>query len=371
MGSLTLYELAIRGLRVIGCDRFDPPHTFGSSHGHSRIIREAYFEDPLYVPLVQRAYQRWHQLEQASGTVLFQQTGGLMLGPPDGMLVHGALTSADTHRLPYEMLTAAMVRDRFPAFHPRPDMVGLLEPRAGVLHPEHAIRAALTVATAHSAQVRPNETVLEWQPDGEGVTVVTTGGTYAARSLVLTVGAWTSELAAELRLPLVVQRNVQHWFSPLRHAEYFHPARFPVFIGEYAPAQSFYGFPELGDGLKIARHSQGDIVTAETVNRDVHHDEVAEVRALIDRFLPDASGPWRRSAVCLYTKTPDEHFLIGRHPGHAAVIVASPCSGHGFKFASAIGEALADLATNRAPQVNLATFAIGRFGTKSPPGGPS
>lgn len=362
MGSMTLYELASRGHQVIGCDRFTPPHSLGSSHGQSRIIREAYFEDPLYVPLVQRAYQRWQVLEQASATVLFQQTGGLMLGPPDGMLVHGALESADLHHLPYEILTASMVRERFPAFHPRHDMVGLLEPRAGVLHPEHAIRAALSVATAKGAQVHTQETLLEWQPDGDGVVVVTTGGQYSARSLVLTLGAWTPGFATELRLPLVVQRNVQHWFTARRNKFDFLPGRFPVFISEYAPNKSFYGFPELGDGVKVARHSQGDTVTPDSVNRNVAEYEVAEVRTLIDAFLPDANGPLCRSAVCFYTNTPDGHFLIGRHPSHSAVILASPCSGHGFKFASAIGEALADLATHHAPQVSLSTFGIERFG---------
>lgn len=390
MGSLTLYELASRGLRVMGFDRFAPPHAFGSSHGASRIIREAYFEDPRYVPLVQRAYDRWHRLERASATTLFRQTGGLMLGRSSGALVRGAKLSADMHGLPHEWLTATDIRARYPAFRLHNDTVGLLEPRAGVLHPERAIAAALAVATAQGALVQVNESLLEWQPHGNGVEVVTTRGRYRARSLVLTVGAWTTDHVGDLRLPLQVQRNVQFWFTPKRDAGQFSPDVFPVFICETAAgdnsagdnsagdrfdsvrsgsprsdSEAWYGFPELGDGLKIARHHYGDIVHPDAVNREVTSQEVAEVREVIEQFMPDANGPLVRSAVCLYTNAPDGHFVIGRHPAHPSVVVASPCSGHGFKFASAIGEHLADLATNRPPQLDLSLFAVERFGTNA------
>lgn len=383
MGSLTLYELAARGHRVLGVDRYAPPHAMGSSHGASRIIREAYFEDPRYVPLVQRAYHCWERLERASATTLFRQTGGLMLGPPDGTLVQGARESAELHHLPYEWLTAADLRTRFPAFHPTDDMVGLLEPRAGVLHPERAIAAALSVATDRGARVQTNESFVEWQPRGDGVDVLTTRGRYRARSLVLALGPWTTDFVRELQLPLHVQRNVQYWFSPRHDHGQFSPDRFPVFITEASvretpasetPARetavretstgdAWYGFPELGDGVKVARHHCGVVTHPDTVNREVSAHEIAEVRELMARFLPDANGPLLRSAVCLYTNAPDGHFLLGRHPEHPAVVVASPCSGHGFKFASAIGEVLADLATNRPPQLDLASFALERFGT--------
>jgi len=361
MGSLTLRQLARRGQKVLGFDRFAPPHTMGSSHGHSRIIREAYFEDPRYVPLVQHAYKGWAELEAETGMTLFRQTGGLMLGPPDGMLVRGARLSAELHDLPHEVLDAPDVARRFPAFHPEPEHVGVWEPRAGILPPEAAIAAALGSAKAHGATVHTGETLVAWDASAHGVEVITTEGRYRAASLVIAIGAWTRDLMTELKLPLVVQRNVQFWFSPARAPEQFTPEAFPIFIGEYAPGKVWYGFPDTGDGLKIALHHHGELVNPDTVRREVGDDEVTPVRAIMTRNMPDANGPLRASAVCLYTNAPDEHFLIGRHPAHPTVIVASPCSGHGFKFASAIGEILADLATEREPAFDLSLFALDRF----------
>lgn len=361
MGSLTLHQLARRGHRVLGFDRFAPPHAMGSSHGRSRIIREAYFEDPRYVPLVQRAYDCWAELEAASGTTLFRQTGGLMLGPPDGMLVRGARRSAEQHGLPHEVLDAAEVARRFPAFHPDEGMVGVWEPRAGILSPEACIGAALNVAKAHGATVLDDASLVAWDATPFGVEVITTAGRFHASSLVVAAGAWTRALLPELRLPLEVQRNVQLWFSPLRAPEQFAPDAFPVFISEYAPGKAWYGFPDTGEGVKVALHHVGEVVDPDAIRREVSDDDVAPVRAIMARSLPDANGALLGSAVCMYTNAPDEHFLIGRHPAHPAVIVASPCSGHGFKFASAIGELLADLATDRPPAFDVSLFALDRF----------
>ena len=362
MGSLTLHHLAQRGQRVLGLDRFTPPHTMGSSHGQSRIIREAYFEDPRYVPLVKRAYSCWADLESTSATTIFRQTGGLMLGPDNGELVRGARLSAELHQLPHELLDAREVARRFPAFHPDSDMVGVWEPRAGVLLPEIAIGAALKVAQRNGAHVQTGESLVSWNAIPGGVEVVTSVGRYRAASLVISVGAWTPDLVTELALPLVVQRNVVMWFSPLRTPEHFTPEAFPIFISEYAPGEMWYGFPDLGDGVKLARHHCGESTHPDTINRDVSMDEVEGVRTLIRRYLPNADGLLRDTSVCMYTNAPDEHFVIGRHPAHPAVIVASPCSGHGFKFASVIGEMLADLATDREPEFDLSLFALERFG---------
>ena len=226
MGSLTIRTLAERGVRVLGFDRFAPPHAMGSSHGETRIIREAYFEDPRYVPLVQRAYERWADLEQQTGTRLFQQTGGLMLGYPDGALISGARLSAELHRLPHDLLDAAAVRRRFPAFRPEDDMVGVWEPRAGMLFPERCIAAALSVAQAAGATVHTGETLLGFDATDAGVTVRTDAGHYEARTLVLSVGAWTRDVLADLALPLVVQRNLLFWFDPERAPAQFAPRRF-------------------------------------------------------------------------------------------------------------------------------------------------
>ena len=362
MGSLTLHQLARRGHRVLGLDRFVPPHAMGSSHGRSRIIREAYFEDPRYVPLVQRAYDGWSDLEAASGATIFRQTGGLMLGPPEGVLVRGARLSADLHRLPHELLDAREVSRRFPAFRPDPDMVGVWEPRAGMLAPETAIGAALAVATAHGADVHTGESLLGWNTIAGGVEVVTTAGRYHAASLVISVGAWTRDMVKELSLPLVVQRNVQMWFSPARKPAQFTPDAFPIFICEFDQGETWYGFPDTGDGLKLARHHHGVSTNPDTIDREVTMDEIEGVRSIIRRYLPDADGMLVETAVCMYSNAPDEHFVIGRHPENPVVIVASPCSGHGFKFASVIGEMLADLATAQEPAFDLSLFALDRFG---------
>lgn len=364
MGSLTTYELARRGHRVLGLERFASPHAMGSSHGHSRIIREAYFEDPRYVPLVQRAYARWAALEQESGETLFTQTGGLMLGPPDGALVRGARLSAELHALPHDVLSAQAVRDRFPAFHPSDDMIGVWEPRAGILSPEACIAAALAVAERRGAELHMHETVQGIDQHADGVTVTTNIGRHTAKSVVVTVGAWTRDLFPELALPLTIQRNVQFWFRPLRDASQFAAQHFPIFIAEYASdAPAWYGFPDVGDGLKLALHHHGASVHPDTVDRVVGAEEVDIVRSILARFMPDANGPLREAAVCLYTNTPDEHFIIGRHPQRASVILASPCSGHGFKFASVIGAVLSDLALDQDPEFDLTLFDPNRFTT--------
>jgi sarcosine oxidase len=362
MGSQALAECARRGLRAVGFDRYSPPHDQGSSHGKSRIIREAYFEDPIYVPLVQRAYERWAELEVETGTALLRRTGGLCYGPPEGELVSGARRSADLHGLPYESLTASELRARFPAFVVRDEWVGLLEPRAGMLAPEAAIGAALTVAERLGAQVHRHEPVLRWRQEGDGVVVETAHGSYRASQLIISAGMWVRALLEELRLPLVVQRNALYWFSPSREPQRFAPERFPIFLGELGPSVMWYGFPDTGDGVKVALHHHGPTTTPESVDRVVTPSEVMHLRSLLDRYLPAASGTLRETGVCTYTNAPDDHFIIDRHPLADRVIIASPCSGHGFKFSPAIAEVLADLVQTGRSRFDLAPFAVGRAG---------
>lgn len=361
MGSATLHQLAHRGHRVLGIEQFTPAHAFGSSHGKSRIIREAYFEDPRYVPLVQRAYTSWRALEEESGVTVFRQTGGLMLGAPDCGVVAGATLSAKLHGLQHEIIDAAEVRRRFPAFRPRPTDIGVLEPRAGMLAPELAITAFIELATRHGAAVRWNEAMLSWRATGDGVEVTTAHGLYTAARLVLTVGAWAGKVFRELEIPFVVQRNVQYWFSPASNAQYFTPDRFPIFIQDLGPGISAYGFPDTGDGVKLARHHYGEPVDPDTIRRTVGDDEVAQMRSLLAQWMPDANGTLREAAACMYTNVPDDHFVIDVHPVHPAVIVASPCSGHGFKFSSALGEVLADMATHQRVTFDTSLFSLARF----------
>jgi len=355
MGSACAFHLARRGKRVLGLDRFEPPHAFGSSHGQTRIIREAYFEHPLYVPLVQRAYELWAELERVSGRSLFRETGGLMIGKPDSAVVSGATQSARAHSLPHELLSADQVRSRFPALHPTDDMVAVWEPRAGILFPEICLEAHLTLARNRGAELHTEEQVLNWEGDGAGVRVITSKGSYQAGQLVLTAGSWMQSLLAGLKLPLVVERQVQFWFEPKRPDE-FRPEHCPIHIWEHAPGRFFYGFPDLGVGVKVARHHEGESADPDSLNRAVRPEDIEAMRAVVRQFLPDADGPLRSAMVCMYSNTPDGHFFIDWHPRNPRVLIASPCSGHGFKFSSVIGEVLANLLTAEPMQFDLSLF---------------
>ena len=356
MGSAAAFHLARRGLRVLGVDRHAPPHDLGSSHGDSRIIREAYFEHPVYVPMVQRAFELWRELEEASGATLLQRTGGLMIGRPESDLVAGARRSARTHHLAHELLSANEVQARFPAFRPERDMVAVWEPHAGVLFPEACIAATLDQARRHGAAIHLNEPVQGWAGDGADVRVSTSRGEYRARQLVVTAGAWVGSLLADLELPFRIERQVLHWFDATGDAGQFTAEHCPIHLWQFDGRRFFYGFPDLGNGVKAAFHHDGETTTIDSVRRAVAPEEVEAVRAALSRFLPDAAGPLLRSVVCVYTNTPDEHFWIDRHPKDRRVLVASPCSGHGFKFAPVIGEILADLVEGKRPQFDLRLF---------------
>jgi sarcosine oxidase len=355
MGSAAAFHLARAGKRVLGLDRFSPPHTLGSSHGESRIIREAYFEHPSYVPIVQRAYELWADLEDISRNKLFVQTGGLMIGPLEGVVVRGAQRSAELHRLPFESLSAAEVSQRFPALHPHESMRAILEPRAGVLFPEPCVAAHLNAARSAGAAIHFEEPALRWEPDAGGVRVVTAKGTYNAGHLVASAGSWVQSLFPDVKLNLTVERQVLYWFAT-RKPELFEPTRCPIHLWEYAPHRFFYGFPDLGGGVKLAIHHQGEITAPDTVRREVGDAEVANIRRVVEPLIPELGSQLPRTAVCLYTNTRDEHFLIDSHPDHPQVLIVSPCSGHGFKFSSAIGEVVRDLIVDGKSRFDLGLF---------------
>jgi sarcosine oxidase len=360
-GSAAADALARRGLSVMGFDRFDPPHDLGSSHGETRIIREAYFEHPVYVPLVQRAYENWAALERDTGRTLMRLTGGLMIGDPSGVLVSGAQRSAEVHGLPFEILDSAEVRRRFPVLTPPRHMVAVWERRAGVLFPESCVAAQLERAVRHGAALHTGEPVESWRADGEGVEITTTRGRYRAAHLLLSAGAWNRALLGGLALPLTVARQVAHWFTPARDSALFEPGRFPIWICEHEPGRFFYGFPAFDGQIKVARHHEGELTDPLRVRREVSLAESDGMRELIGRFLPAAGGALHHSSVCLYTNTPDDHFVLDRHPGHSQVVISSACSGHGFKFASALGEVLADLLIDGRSRYDLEMFRATRF----------
>jgi sarcosine oxidase len=366
MGSATAYHLALRGVKVLGLDRWAPGHTFGSSHGDSRIIREAYFEHPMYVPILRRAYELWRELEERSGEALLREIGGLMIGPPDGELVTGTLRSASEFGIAHDVLSPADVRRLYPAFELQPTEIAVLDRRAGYLDPDRCNAAHLRVAQAAGATLRFNEPVRSWAASDDGVRVETSRESYVADHLVLSVGARMPQVAADLRLPLVVERQLLFWLEPNVHDTRFDPASFPIYLYEYAAESGFswcYGFPRLPRGIKAAVMHKGEVVEdADLVRRSVDAGEVAPLRRALSTLLPDvARAPVRESAVCLFTNTPDLHFVIDVHPAYPRVVLSSACSGHGFKFASAIGEIQADLVTAGQSRFDLSAFSATRF----------
>ncbi|HEU5316406.1 MAG TPA: N-methyl-L-tryptophan oxidase [Chloroflexota bacterium] len=349
MGSSAAYHLAQRGARVLGLDAFAPGHTNGSSHGETRIIRLSYFEHPDYVPLLRRAYQLWQEAQTEVGETLFLVTGGIYIGPPNGELVAGATRSAREHRLAHHLLGAAEVRRSFRELRPADGDSALFEPQAGILFPERCIAAHQTLAAARGAELRHSEPLLRWDPDGDGVRVVTERHVFRAAKLVLTAGAWMPRLLGPaVPLPLRVERNVVFWLRPPGLQRFSAPA-FPIFIWE-TPQGHFYGLPHVRQrGVKVALHHTGQYGDPDTIDREVRQEDEAPVRQFVRAHIPRLDGPVESSLVCLYTLTPDGHFVIDSHPAHPQVVFASACSGHGFKFASVVGEILADLAlTGRA-----------------------
>lgn len=360
MGSAAAYHLARREARVLGLDAYPRGHTQGSSHGRSRIIREAYFEAPEYVPLVQRAYHLWRELEAESGQALLTLTGGLNLGAPESDLVTGALASAQQHQLPYDYLTTRDITARFPGFHPPEGYVAIYEPHAGILAPEACVGAHLDLAARHGATLHSGEQVRQWAADGDGVRVETARDVYHAGCLVIAAGPWSAEVLDGLGLPLTVQRVVNVHFAPAQ-PERFAPERCPIYILA-VPEGDYYGFPALpGQGVKFGRHDTGEVCTPETIRRAVDADEVAALRAVLDRYLPGAGGDVLWTLTCMYTNTPDRHFIIDRHPAHSQVVYGCGFSGHGFKFSSAIGEVLADLALDGVTQHPIGFLSAARF----------
>lgn len=344
---------------MLGLDRFAPPHPHGSSHGRSRVIRQAYFEDPAYVPLVLRAYERWRALGNDAGRELLRVTGGLMIGRPDSPIVGGALESARTHGLPHELLAAEDVGHRFPAFGLHPQEVAVHEPEAGVLFAEDCVEAHLALAAKAGAELRTGEEVLRLGAEpGGGVRVETPTATEVGERAVIAAGAWAGDLL-EGRIPLEVERQFVVWFRTAPEG-----GDLPVFVAERPEGGAAYGLPDLrGEGVKAAFHHGGVRGHPDELSREVTPAEIDALREWVRGRLPRLGAEPTAAETCLYTNTPDEHFAIGPHPELEGVVVAAGFSGHGFKFASAVGEVVADLAEGRTPGFDLGLFDPARFTT--------
>jgi sarcosine oxidase len=360
MGSAALYQLARRGVPVLGLERFEPGHDRGSSHGATRIIRLGYFEHPDYVPLVRRAQALWHELEQAAGRRLLHVTGIVEIGPPGGALVRGTLASIRMHGLPHELLVGPQLGRRFPAFRLPTDYVGVMQPDGGFLEAEPSLHAQLSLAKAAGAQRRSGETIRAIEPRADGVRIVTDRTVVEAAAAIVTAGPRVKTLLSDLPAPIRVTRQAMAWFEPVDAT--LIDADFPVFMLESRHGLH-YGFPPFGEpGIKVAKHHHGDeAVDPETYDRTVSSQDEMLIRAAIADHLPAANGRMIKAQTCLYTVTPDGDFVIDRLPGSPQIVVASPCSGHGFKFAPVIGEILADLATRGATGHDISRFRLSRF----------
>jgi sarcosine oxidase len=364
MGSATVRQLADRGARVLGLEQFTSGHDRGSSHGRSRIIRQAYFEDPAYVPLVLRSYDLWRRLEADSGEHLLTITGGLMIGRPDSELVRGARRSVELHGLDHEMFDAAELRRRHPLLRPAEDDVALFEPHAGFVDPEAAVVAHNRMAQAAGADLHFDEPIVEWGADGDTAWVQTTKARYEAGHLVLAAGAWMPQLLAGLDVELTVTRQVLCWFDPPGGIDEFHPDRFPIYIWELDAERTFYGFPHqegAPGGVKVAFFHRDELADPDHLDRVVPSADVATLLDVLREKVPASAGALLDAVVCIYTLTRDHHFLIDGHPTYANVTLASPCSGHGFKFTPVLGEILADLALDGKTAHPIELFRLDRL----------
>jgi sarcosine oxidase len=366
MGTAAAWALSRRGLRVLGLEQFQPAHARGSSHGESRIIRELYFEHPLYVPILQRAYALWGEVEAESDTQLLYLVGGLTLGPATGRVVPGAREAARRFNLPLQELSPEVVARRFPAIRPPADYIGVWDARGGYVRADLAISAFRLVAERRGAALHYGVQVTGWRVSGDGVVIETGQGAYHAARLVLAVGPWAPRILSDLHLPLVVERQVLVWFDPPIPAaapDLFDSKCFPIFVYEYRGGQTSYGFPRVAGRVKAAVfHGGPTVVDPDPVQPEPTDREIQAVRdALAPTFPALSAAPVRASAPCFFTNSPDSRFVIGPHPAAPQVLICSPCSGHGFKFAPAIGDIVAELITTGTSTTDLSPFEVTRF----------
>jgi len=364
VGSAAAFHLARRGLTVLGLDRFPGGHAYGGSHGQTRIIRKAYFEHPDYVPLLHRAYELWHELEELRGEQLYREVGLLEVGPPDGVVIPGVLQSARQHNLPLEQLDERQFPSRFPGFVLPDPCRAVFEQQAGFLFVEQCVLAHLAEAARCGAELRTDVEVVGWEASGQGVTVRTRDARYTGASLVVTAGAWSGSLLADLGIPLTVRRKHLHWYA-CDDARYRADQGCPAFFYE-TPSGCFYGFPRIDDGgVKAANHSGGtEVDDPLSDDKSVEVDDRRRVESFLQRHLPGVLLNPTRHAVCYYTMSPDEHFLVDQHPEHPQIFFTAGLSGHGFKFTSVLGELLADLVVHQRASLPIRFLSIQRPGLR-------
>jgi len=375
MGSAAAFQLAKRGKRVLGIDQFSPPHSFGSSHGATRVTRQAIGEGEQYVPLVLRSYELWPEIESATRQSLLSITGGLIMASARSEdSYHGSnkfldqtIRSALKFGIDHEVLETKEIRTRFPQFNLAGDERGYYEPMMGFLRPELCIESQLGMAVNLGAEIHRNEKVLEFSPTSNDVRIRTSAGEYEVGQIVVSAGSWVASLLPEFASLFKVQRQVLYWFALEDSIDSFLPGRFPVFIWGFGPHYNHfvYGFPAIEGvegGIKVATEQHVVETSAETVDRTVKQDEVDEMyRRYVRNRLPGVGSRCVNAVVCLYTSLPDGGFIIDFHPQYSNVVVVSPCSGHGFKHSAAIGEAVAELVVHGQSTVDLSAFRFSRL----------
>lgn len=361
IGSAAAFHLAERGIRVLGLDRFPCGHDRGSSHGHTRMIRQAYCEHPDYVPLVQRSFELWGKLEERCGRKLYEEVGLIEVGPPDGEVVPGVLQSAEQHDLPIDRLSEQDVAERFPGFGLPPETTAVFEQRAGYLLVDDCVRTHQEQAAQLGATLLSGHAVQSWSSENGHLVVQTDQDRFAADRLIVTAGPWASELLGDLNVPLSVLRKPQNWFAT-DDTRYMAKHGCPAFLFEM-PDEIFYGFPATGShGVKVGTHL--DVVQVSdplNVDRNVDMQQRARVEQFLKGCLPGVKGPAIDHSVCLYTMSPDGHFLVDRHPQDERISFVAGLSGHGYKFAPVLGAALADLALRGKTSLPIGFLNCNRF----------
>ncbi len=361
MGSAVAHHAAARGLRVLGLERFDLAHTRGSSHGVTRILRLGLHEGGYLVDMARRSLELWRELGEESGETIFVECGSVDLGPPDSSIVRSSLEACVEQGVEYELLDAAGLAERIPGLVPDPDMTGVLQPGAGLVACEVATAAHQRLARERGAVLLDRRRVTGWRPDGEGWRIHTEGGAHLAARVVVCPGAFAGGLLEELHGRVRAERQVIGWFHPITDPATFGPDRMPCWILD-GPLGHFYGLPVHGiPGFKLARMRHDELVDPEDAPVPPREEEIEDLRGVLARWFPGANGPLHRSGTCLFESTPDRVFVMDELPGPGGVFVAAGFSGHGFKYASVVGRAMAALAVGDDPGIDLRPFRLERL----------
>ena len=361
MGSAASYYLSKNGVKVLGLDTYEPPHKLGSSHGHTRVIREAYHEGTSYVPIVKRAYELWNELDHEIEDKLILEYGGMYLGD-DGKYLSDAKKSAKKYDIPIKEFSSKEIKEKYNILNPPNNFKGLLENRSGAVFPEKAISNFLSKSINNGSSHNYNEKVIGWEKQSKVYKVETDKNNYFAEKLIFSSGAWIKNLVPSLKLPVKIERQVLFWFDPIKDKDKFHYSNMPNTGWDLDNGMEFYTQPNIENkGFKVAMHHNGKFISENDLNRESNADDLSIVQNFLEEYIPLANGKIIDSRVCVYTNTPDLDFIIDFYPNDENIIICSPCSGHGFKFTPAIGEICSELVINNGTNYDLSEFSIKRL----------